>query len=380
MPFFLCLILSCRSSFSKSSCTPAGARDAKPILAAIGAIVTLGVRRVRRAWRALFVTVCCFGTALLVTACNSGGSGDDASSNSSSASASNAAAVAGTLSATVAGSPWLSYYGRASGMGSLATVADTFHIMDVDLDPGLGNFSTTDVATLKNGGKNLVLSYLNIGSCESFRTYWTTVPSGFVSCNANTSAQLGSYSGYANETWMNPANTDYQNLIVNYVAPRLVAQGADGFFLDNMEIVEHGTATRNGPCDASCAQGGLDIVRLLRAKYPSLVIVMQNATSTVTRLGTTGGVSFASLLDGISHESVYAPSYDSSAESQLLAWQAMQLTPNGHPFWIATLDYVGSCSQTASAQTDYQRSRAKGFVPYASDKSSGLNVVCNWGF
>jgi cysteinyl-tRNA synthetase len=265
-------------------------------------------------------------------------------------------------------------------MGTLATVADTFHIMDVDLDPGLNNFSTSDVTTLKNGGKNLVLSYLNIGSCESFRTYWTTVPTGFVSCNANTSAQLGSYSGYANETWMNPANANYQNLIVNYVAPRLVAQGADGFFLDNMEIVEHGTATRNGPCDAACAQGGLDIVRLLRAKYPSLVIVMQNATSTVTRLGTTGGVSFAGLLDGISHESVYAPSYDSSAESQLLAWQAMQLTPNGHPFWIGTLDYVGSCSQTASAQTDYQRSRAKGFVPYASDSSSGLNVVCYWGF
>ncbi|MCP1116537.1 endo alpha-1,4 polygalactosaminidase [Robbsia andropogonis] len=330
-------------------------------------------------WRAAIVTWIAACTTLMVTACGGGSNNTDNDTSANSATSSNAA-LPGTLSATVAGSPWLSYYGQASTMGSLATVAATFHIMDLDLDPDLANFSTTDVATLKNGGTNLVLSYLNVGSCESFRSYWSTNPSGFIGCGNNTAAQIGPYSGYANETWMNPSNTDYQNLIVNYVAPRLVAQGADGFFLDNMEIVEHGTATQNGPCDATCAQGGLDLVRKLREKYPSLVIVMQNATSTTTRLGTTGGVSFASLLDGVSHESVYAPSYDASAESQLLAWQAMQLTPRGHPFWIATLDYVGSCSQTASAQTDYARSRAKGFVPYASDKSSGLNVVCYWGF
>ncbi|WP_347556143.1 endo alpha-1,4 polygalactosaminidase [Robbsia sp. KACC 23696] len=329
----------------------------------------------------MLVTILWTGFTVTVGACGGGGSSsNDDSSSAGGASASSAAAVPGTLSASVAGSPWLTYYGRASAMGSLATVADTFHIIDVDLDPGLGTFTSSNVTTLKNGGKNLVLSYLNIGSCESFRTYWSTVPSGYVSCSANTAAQLGSYSGFSNETWMNPANADYQNLIVNYVAPQLVAQGADGFFLDNMEIVEHGTATSNGPCNAACAQGGLDLVRMLRAKYPSLVIVMQNATGNVTRLGTTGGVPFASLLDGITHESVYAPSYDATAEAQLLAWQGMQLTPNGHPLWIATLDYVGSCAQTSAAQTDYQRSRAKGFVPYASDKSSGLNVVCYWGF
>jgi cysteinyl-tRNA synthetase len=278
-----------------------------------------------------------------------------------------------------AGAPWMSYYNTESAMGSASQAASTFRVMDLDLDPGIGNFTPADVEALKANGQNVVLSYLNVGSCESFRSYWSSVPAGFVSCMANTAAQAGTYQGYRNETWMNLSNPDYQHLIVDYVAPRLVAQGADGFYLDNMEMVEHGTATTNGPCDAVCAQGGLDLVRMLRAKYPSLVIVMQNATSNVTRLGRTGGVAYPSLLDGIAHEEVYAPSYDASAERELLAWQSMKLMPNGHAFWIATLDYVGDCTQTAKAQAVFTRSRAHGFVPYVSDASAGQNVICYWG-
>ena len=328
-----------------------------------------------------------------VAACGGGGGGSDDGSSSSAHSGAddpttvttttttqNSATLATDTSRAFTSAPWMSFYGDVSTIGSTATVASTFRVMDVDLDPDTGNFSPNDVVTLKNNGRNVVLSYLDIGSCENYRSYWNTVPAGFLSCQANTAAQAGTYSGYPNEMWMNPSNPAYQHLIVDYVAPRLVAQGADGFYLDNLEIVEHGTGTTNGPCNAACAQGGLDLVRLLRAKYPSLIIVMQNATSDVTRLGQTGGMSFASLLDGIAHEEVYAPSYDSQAEQQLLSWQAMNLTPNGHPFWIATLDYVNNCSNTTGARAVYTRSRSHGFIPYASDSSAGQNVVCNWGF
>ena len=256
----------------------------------------------------------------------------------------------------------MTYYGDASGL-DLNRAASTYRIMDIDIDPGTGNFTAANVAALKNNGQNKVLSYLNLGSCEHWRDYWSNVPSGFVSCSANTAAQAGAYQGYSDETWMNVGNADYQNLILNYVAPRLVAQGADGFYLDNLEIVEHGTSTSNGPCDASCSQGGLDLVRKLRQKYPNLLIVMQNATSNVTRTGTTGGVPFASLLDGVAHEEVYKPTYDSGVEQELLNWKSMNLAPGGHPFWIATVDYVGSCSNTADASSAYTSSRSHGFSP-----------------
>jgi cysteinyl-tRNA synthetase len=111
-----------------------------------------------------------------------------------------------------------------------------------------------------------------------------------------------------------------------------------------------------------------------------MLIVMQNATSDVTRLGVTGGVPFRSLLDGISHEEVYEPQYDQQAEMELIAWRNMMLRAGAHPFWIATEDYVGDCSNATDARSAYMRSRAQGFSPYATDASGGQFVVCYWSF
>lgn len=261
-------------------------------------------------------------------------------------------------------------------------MAATFRIMDIDADPDMGNFTAGQIKTLQNGGANKVLSYLNLGSCENFRGYWSKVPAGFLSCSANKAAQLGTYSGYSNEVWMNVGNADYQNLVINYIVPRLAAQGVDGFYFDNMEIVEHGTKTKNGPCDAQCSQGGLNLIAKLRDKYPSMLFVLQNATSNKTRLGqatgASGTVAFPSLLDGIAHEEVYKPTYDAGVEAELVNWSGMNLTPGGRKFWIGTLDYVSSCTNTTAAQSAFQTSRARGFSPSVSDSSAGQQTVCYW--
>ncbi len=276
--------------------------------------------------------------------------------------------------------PWLSFYGSAQQMGDLERVARTFRIINIDADPDQESFSAAQIRQLRADGGNRVISYLNLGACEKFRSYFDRAPAGLVPCGPNTTAQLGAYDGYPDEVWMNPADSAYQRLILEYVAPRLAQQGIDGFFLDNLEIVEHGTATGNGPCDAACSQGGLDLVRRLREAFPTLLIVMQNATSDRTRLGTTGGLAFTSLLDGISHEEVYAPAPDAAAEAELVAWRDMGLRPGGRPFFVGTEDYVGSCANTAEARSAYERSRARGFSPYASDESGGPQVVCYWPF
>lgn len=279
-----------------------------------------------------------------------------------------------------AASPWVGFYGTAQEMGELAAVATRFRVIDIDADPGAGNFTREQIQELKAGGRNRVISYFNLGSCEQLRTYWADVPPGFVSCGANTAAQRGVYDGFPDEVWMDVGNADYQRLLIDHVAPRLAAQGVDGFFFDNLEIVEHGTATANGPCDASCAQGGLDLVRRLRERFPDLLFVMQNATGEVTRRGRTGGLDYPALLDGIAHEEVYAPEVDAAAQADLLAWAALGLRPNGRAFWIATEDYVGDCRARSAAYAAYQRSRAHGFSPYATDQSGGQKVICYWPF
>jgi cysteinyl-tRNA synthetase, unknown class len=275
--------------------------------------------------------------------------------------------------------PWVSFYGTAQEMGDLAKVASTFRVINIDADPTQGNFSPAQIATLKAGGRNTVISYMDVGSCEQFRSYWTDAP-GFVACGANEAAKLGPYAGYPDETWMDPSHPDYQKLIVDFVAPRLVAQGVDGFYLDNLELLEHDPEEDDGPCSAACRQGGLDLVRKLREKFPDLLLVMQNGTSDITRLGTTGGIEYRRLLDGIAHEEVYAPETDARAEAELLAWKSLDLeSREGRPFTILVEDYVGDCGNRSAATTAIDRSLAKGFSPYVSDESGGQKVVCYWG-
>ncbi len=279
--------------------------------------------------------------------------------------------------------PWVSFYGDASGV-DLAKVATSFRIINVDVDPGDsvngGNFTNAQIQQMRAGGQNRVLSYLNLGSCENFRSYYSTDPAGHKSC-VNSGALTTTYAGYPDEKWANLANAAYQDLIVNYVAARLAARGIDGFYLDNLEVVEHGANASDGPCDATCSQGGLDLVWQLRQKFPNLLIVMQNATSDVTRLGTTHGVAYPSILDGIAHEEIYSDGGDSGSQSEMLAWKKMQLTVNGRPFWFATEDYVGSCSaQTkAAAEMIMMQSTQDGFSPYVTDASGGQDAPCFWG-
>lgn len=274
--------------------------------------------------------------------------------------------------------PWVSFYGTADQMGDLARVARAYRIINIDADPGAGNFTDAQLVVLRGGGKNHLISYFNIGACEHYRTYWSNAGPGIVSCGSNATAQRGSYEGYPDETWMDLGNPEYQRLILDYVAPRLAAR-VDGFYLDNLEILEHSSTSKNGPCSASCRQGGLDLIRKLREKFPRHLLVMQNATGEVTREGMTGGVRFATLLDGIAHEEVYAPKYDDSAEEQLVAWSTLRLAnPAGRAFWIGVEDYVGSCESKGAAQRAFARARARGFSPYATDQSGGQKLVCFW--
>src|SRR6185436_21026753 len=118
-------------------------------------------------------------------------------------------------------------------------------IINIDADPGVAAWTAAEITELKAGGRNRVISYMNVGSCENFREYFNQAPPGFVPCKNNLRAQRGRYSGYPDEIWMDPSNPDYSKLIVDHVAVRLAKTGVDGFFLDNMEIVEHGDKTSN---------------------------------------------------------------------------------------------------------------------------------------
>lgn len=322
--------------------------------------------------------------AALLAGCGGGGaSGQSSSSNGSAASTPPAVAINGSTNVTIAASrnldphgAWVVYYGSGS-QADLARMASTFKLIVVDADPANGSPAVTpaQIATLESDGAT-VLSYLNFGACETWRTWWSSAPAGFMSCSANTAAQLGKMAGYS-EYWMNPANGDYQHLIADYIAPQLMATGVDGLMLDNFEIIGHGTNTSDGPCDAACAQGGVDLVARLRNDLPNAPIVLNHAPVTALS-GTSGGIAFPMLVDGDFGEQVFAPAVDSGQVQALQTWRSVEGGLPRSAFFTGTLDYMADCTQTSAAQSDWNASLAAGLNP--SVATSALNTVCWWPF
>src|SRR5262249_46449760 len=127
-----------------------------------------------------------------------GGGGGDLSSSTT------AASTSGTGGASSArgfpmGFPWVSFYGPGD-MLDLGKVASTFRVINIDADPDGANFTKAQIQTLKAGGQNRVISYLNVGSCEDFRSYWDTDPPGHKSCKSS-GALTTVYDGYPDERW-----------------------------------------------------------------------------------------------------------------------------------------------------------------------------------
>jgi cysteinyl-tRNA synthetase len=274
--------------------------------------------------------------------------------------------------------PWLVFYGNAKQLGDLGAVAARHRLLALDADPDLANFKDDELAILRRSGQNVLLSYLNFGACEDFRSYARKVP-GHRGCRENGKARLGPYAGYPDETWMDPADEGWRRLLLEHVAPRLFARGVDGLLLDNVELLEHGPHDPNGPCDDRCRAGGLSLIRAFRERFPSKILVLQNATGDALRLGTSDGVRIATLVDGITREEIFAPKPDPQAQAELEAWAALGLrNDRGVPLWIGTIDYVGSCTNISAAKAILERSRSRGWSPYVSDASHGLKILCDW--
>jgi cysteinyl-tRNA synthetase len=268
--------------------------------------------------------------------------------------------------------PWLAYYGQANDLGDLDAIAKTYRLFVIQAT----SFDALQIAKLQAGGRNRVLTYLDLGSVEHSASWWNDAPTGFLPAGQAKAAQIGPYGGYPDETWMNPANTDWRHLLVDYIAPKQLAAGADGFFFDNLELLEHGSVQTDGPCDAACASAGFDMVYALRQKFPQALFVMNNATSETVRTATLHGVTFPTLLDGVVHEGAFTEATPTTLASAAI----YHVAPNAEILaqldaW-KSLDLVNACSNSTDARRVETLARARGYSPAISDKSAGLHVVC----
>lgn len=114
--------------------------------------------------------------------------------------------------------------------------ATNFDVVLIDLFFNEVELSAAEVEQLKvkaNGGKRLVISYINIGSAEKFRYYWKD------GWGLHHPLWLKrKYEGYDDEFWVKFWKKDWQEIIYgndNSYMKKIITARFDGAYLDNVE-------------------------------------------------------------------------------------------------------------------------------------------------
>ena len=85
-------------------------------------------------------------------------------------------------------------------------------------------FTKSDIELLHQNGTK-VYTYLNIGSIENFREYYTTYEK----------LTIGRYEHWDEEKWVDAADPDWQKFM-EQLSQELFEKGVDGFFIDNCDV------------------------------------------------------------------------------------------------------------------------------------------------
>ncbi len=86
-------------------------------------------------------------------------------------------------------------------------------------------FSKEEIKRFKEQGHK-VISYINIGSLESFRDYY----------DLYSDLALNQYEHWDEEVWIDVSSLRWQSFITDELIPSLVNKGIDGFFVDNCDV------------------------------------------------------------------------------------------------------------------------------------------------
>lgn len=127
--------------------------------------------------------------------------------------------------------------GYASKSDMISAINQTnFDVVLIDLFFNDAAFTAQDINQMKtklNGGKRLVISYINIGAAEKYRYYWKK--RWVLHCPGWLKKH---YDGYKDEMWVKFWKKEWQDIIYgnnDSYMKKILDAGFDGAYLDNVE-------------------------------------------------------------------------------------------------------------------------------------------------
>lgn len=236
---------------------------------------------------------------------------------------------------------WVSYYGDDD-----IEALRQFDLIDIDAEAGAGNYTQDEINALKADGK-IVVSYLNIGAIETFRSYW----------GPGQVYKLDPYGGWPDEYWADTSQSGWQDLIISE-AGKLLAKGVDGFYLDNLDVAEkYGDRPE-------LRRGVVTIIERLRKTYPQAILIAQNGLFLRNDEGS-GKKRVYAYLDGWAQEEVfttYEDGYRKVAKEQTDAYVAALQDLQRQGLITFCLDYADSVSLRNYAQAEALKIGCRSYV------------------
>jgi cysteinyl-tRNA synthetase, unknown class len=117
-----------------------------------------------------------------------------------------------------------------------AIAATNFDVVLIDKDfneEALTSAELTPLKTKANGGKRLLISYINVGAAENWRYYWKKKWNTIHPC-----WMKKKYEGYKDERWVKYWDNEWKDIIYgndDSYMKKILDAGFDGAYLDNVE-------------------------------------------------------------------------------------------------------------------------------------------------
>ena len=89
-------------------------------------------------------------------------------------------------------------------------------------------YSKAEIDDFRDAGHE-VYSYLNVGSIENFRDYYSEY----------SDLTLGEYENWEEEFWIDVSDSRWQAFLIGEMIPALLEKDIDGFFVDNCDVYYH---------------------------------------------------------------------------------------------------------------------------------------------
>ena len=202
-----------------------------------------------------------------------------------------------------------------------------------------------------------VYSYLNVGALEvdGTRDYASRFGKSF---------RLGAYDGWPGEQWIDASKKEWQDFITNELEPKLRAKGADGYYIDNLDVYGLYKHKRSG------MYAGLQ--NILRKIHSQGVEVMINgADEFVTRAIQDG--SYKEMFDGVNQEEVFSDNggHQQNSEDTKYFSKYLEKTVKPANLFVYLLEYGKDKGRLRQIQSFCNKN---GFGYYYSSKDPYKNL------